>query len=246
MDGRARIAPRSTVAIVMAAQGEQDARRNRAYDANRDGAYRASDRGANSITATATIIATATVRDSRNLSPGYRRVRALVVVPPDSGTHGLSRNAGHALPGATYARGYSDGFEKGLDDGRDGDRYDAARHKDYRERTRATPDRTAEGRVQETTTAPGSARATKKAIAARAADAECVRDSGSPQRRIPIPETETAPLTQSAPFPYIENSSRRAGIVLGVRNTGSQHGTGFESPIPVPTFARDPREGCPP
>lgn len=32
-----------------------------------------------------------------------------------------------------FARGYSDGWEKGLDDGRDRDRYDPARHGDYRD-----------------------------------------------------------------------------------------------------------------
>jgi flagellar biosynthesis/type III secretory pathway protein FliH len=31
-----------------------------------------------------------------------------------------------------FARGYSDGWEKGLDDGRDRDRYDPVRHGDYR------------------------------------------------------------------------------------------------------------------
>lgn len=32
-----------------------------------------------------------------------------------------------------FARGYADGFEKGVDDGRDRDRYDPVRHRDYRD-----------------------------------------------------------------------------------------------------------------
>jgi hypothetical protein len=32
-----------------------------------------------------------------------------------------------------FARGYSEGFERGLDDGRDRDRYDPVRHRDYRD-----------------------------------------------------------------------------------------------------------------
>ena len=32
-----------------------------------------------------------------------------------------------------YANGYSEGIEKGRSDGRDGDRLDAARHKEYRD-----------------------------------------------------------------------------------------------------------------
>ena len=41
------------------------------------------------------------------------------------------RTRGYREP--AYARGYSDGFQQGADDGRDRDRYDPVRHGDYKD-----------------------------------------------------------------------------------------------------------------
>ena len=44
---------------------------------------------------------------------------------------GRAARSGYQDP--AFARGYSEGYERGLDDGRDRDRYDAVRHRDYRD-----------------------------------------------------------------------------------------------------------------
>lgn len=44
---------------------------------------------------------------------------------------GPGRTRGYQDP--AYARGYSDGWDKGLEDGRDRDRYDPVRHGDYKD-----------------------------------------------------------------------------------------------------------------
>lgn len=44
---------------------------------------------------------------------------------------GRSARAGYQDP--AFARGYAEGYERGVDDGRDRDRYDAVRHRDYRD-----------------------------------------------------------------------------------------------------------------
>lgn len=116
-------------------QGEQDAQRGRRADYSRDAAYRDGDRGYNRQYGNR--------GDYRNeyrrgFESGYRtgfeRVRLVIVDQSgrrDSRVGGPRAGRGYQEP--AYARGYSDGFEKGLDDGRDRDRYDPVRHGDYRE-----------------------------------------------------------------------------------------------------------------
>ena len=48
------------------------------------------------------------------------------------GYYGRDRVGRGGYQDPAYARGYADGFERGLDDGRDRDRYDPVRHRDYR------------------------------------------------------------------------------------------------------------------
>ena len=116
-------------------RGEQDAERGRAFDMTRDARYRNADNGYNQRYGS---------RDAyRNayrsgFESGYRRgYDGAQVVNVRQGRRNNSRvlaprgSRGYQEP--AYARGYSDGFDKGLDDVRDRDRYDPVRHGDYRE-----------------------------------------------------------------------------------------------------------------
>lgn len=46
---------------------------------------------------------------------------------------GAGRQARAVYQDPAFARGYAEGYQRGLDDGRDRDRYDAVRHRDYRD-----------------------------------------------------------------------------------------------------------------
>ncbi len=115
-------------------QGEDDARRGRAFDFARDNAYRSGDGGYDRRDGSRDAY-----RDGfRNgFESGYRRGYDSVRVTRtgqgrrDGGVIGPRGARGYQEP--AYARGYSDGFEKGVEDGRDRDRYDPVRHSDYRE-----------------------------------------------------------------------------------------------------------------
>lgn len=127
-----------------ARRGEQDARRGRAYDIYRHREYRNADNRAG-------------VRDTRiavnafrsgfeaGYDQGYRRyARGGFGYPPAAGgrTPGYPPNAGRG-PGYPPARqgwatpawdnGYRDGYEQGVRDGRDGDRFDPVRARRYRD-----------------------------------------------------------------------------------------------------------------
>ncbi len=113
-------------------QGEQDARSSRAFGFERDRIYRDGDRGYNRSFGSRDVYR----NQFRNgFADGYRagfsRIRGGVRASFERGDR-----VGGRLPGGyqdpAFARGFSDGFDKGLEDARDHDRYDPVRHGDYR------------------------------------------------------------------------------------------------------------------
>lgn len=114
-------------------RGEDDGRRNRPFNIERDGVYRDGDRGYNRSYGNRN-----DYRDQfrRGFAEGYRsgysRFRGGVRGPYEGGDR-----VGRRVPGGyqepAFARGYSDGYKKGREDGDDGDRYDPVRHGDYRD-----------------------------------------------------------------------------------------------------------------
>lgn len=123
-------------------QGADDARDGRRFEPERDRVYRDGDRGYNDRWGT---------RDQyrnefrRGFTSGYRegyyngrgdgryRTGGPVYQGRRDGIYdrGPGRTRGYQEP--AYARGYSDGFQQGADDGRDRDRYDPVRHGDYKD-----------------------------------------------------------------------------------------------------------------
>ena len=114
-------------------RGEQDARRGRTFDVNRDSWYRAGDRGYNQRYGSRDAY-----RDAyrgafqAGYRSGYDRVLVVRTGQGRRDSRVLLPRGGRVYQEPASARGYSDGFEKGLDDGRDRDRYDPVRHSDYR------------------------------------------------------------------------------------------------------------------
>jgi hypothetical protein len=111
-------------------RGADDARRGRRFELERDNVYRNADRGYNSRYGG---------RDGyrndfrRGYASGYRTGYYNVrgdVIQGRRDDRAPGRQRGYQEP--AFARGYSDGWEKGLDDARDRDRYDPVRHGDYR------------------------------------------------------------------------------------------------------------------
>ncbi len=123
-------------------QGSKDARDGRRFEPERDRAYRNGDDGYNSRYGN---------RDAyrnefrRGFTSGYREGyynvqgngryqrddRIYQGRRDDIYRGGPGRTRGYQDP--AFARGYSDGWEKGRDDGRDRDRYDPVRHGDYKD-----------------------------------------------------------------------------------------------------------------
>jgi flagellar biosynthesis/type III secretory pathway protein FliH len=111
-------------------QGEVDARGNRAANFDRNDVYRSADRGYDPRYGS---------RDAyrsdfrRGFAVGYRQGYDGIRAVPQSRS-GDWRDArwtrGYQEP--AISRGYSDGYAKGVDDGRDRDRYDAVGHREYR------------------------------------------------------------------------------------------------------------------
>lgn len=122
-------------------QGEQDARRGRGFDLDRDPVYRDGDRGYNRRSGTRDMYRD---RFRDGFASGYRaayeRIRGVASglsrKPPSYGPSGpgvFSRQLPRSYQEPAFARGYADGYEQGLRDGRDRDRYDPVGSRDYRE-----------------------------------------------------------------------------------------------------------------
>jgi hypothetical protein len=124
-------------------QGEQDARGGRAFGIESNRVYRDGDRGYDNRDGSRDWYRT---EFRRGFSSGYResfdRIRVNVQVggrddryygrdDRRDDRYGGPRSArGYQEP--AFARGYSDGWEQGVNDGRDRDRYDPANHRQYR------------------------------------------------------------------------------------------------------------------
>jgi hypothetical protein len=113
-------------------RGERDGRDQRAFDYARHDWYRSGDRGFNARYGTR---AEYRAEYRRGFEAGYRtgydRYRASIR-PGDRRDPRYDRRVPRGYHEPAAARGYSDGFEKGLDDARDRDRYDPVRHNAYK------------------------------------------------------------------------------------------------------------------
>jgi flagellar biosynthesis/type III secretory pathway protein FliH len=113
--------------------GDEDARRGRDFRLEAHDVYRDADRGYQSRYGSRDVY-----RNSfrQGFSIGYRdayqRGRTIGNGRSERRDDRVARGQGGYQEPA-FARGYSDGFEKGLDDGRDRDRYDPVGHNAYRE-----------------------------------------------------------------------------------------------------------------
>jgi hypothetical protein len=114
-----------------ASRGERDGRDGREFDYERDGVYRSADRGYERRYGDRNAFRNEFRRGfAAGYRSGYERYRRASGNRRDDRGWGGRAPRGYQEPAA--ARGYSDGYEKGLDDGRDRDRYDPVRHGDYR------------------------------------------------------------------------------------------------------------------
>ena len=112
-------------------QGQRDLRDGREPRYERSRAYRQGDRGYQDRYGSREIYRN---NFRRGFAAGYRagyvRFRGGVFQGRRGGRDGRLP-LGYQEP--AFARGYSDGWEKGVDDGRDRDRYDPVRHGDYKD-----------------------------------------------------------------------------------------------------------------
>jgi hypothetical protein len=118
-------------------QGEQDARGRHAFGIESNRIYRDGNRGYENRDGSRNWYRT---EFRRGFSFGYRqgfdRIRVNVVGRDDrwgrddQWGRGPRPQRGYQEP--AFARGYSDGWEQGVDDGRDRDRYDPVSHREYR------------------------------------------------------------------------------------------------------------------
>lgn len=116
--------------------GERSARSQRAYDYRRDRLYRDGDRGYDRHFGNRGQYRQAFrsgfeqgFRDAYERYAYRTQRRGGGGIGPYGGGYGYGRGSGYALS----QRGFDDGFAKGREDARDGDRYDPRRHKWYRE-----------------------------------------------------------------------------------------------------------------
>ena len=108
-------------------RGQNDSRIGRARDIERDSEYRSGDRGYDRSWGSRDAYR---VEFRRGFEAGYRQ--GYGVVRQDRRDEGRDRRWSRGYQEPATARGYRDGYEKGLDDLRDGDRYDPVRHGDYK------------------------------------------------------------------------------------------------------------------
>jgi hypothetical protein len=108
-------------------QGQADARSNRAANFERDQVYRSADLGYDQRYGSRDAYRT---DFRRGFGVGYRQGYDSIRVVPPNRRNDVRWARGYQEP--AISRGYSDGYAKGLDDGRDHDRYDAVRYKEYR------------------------------------------------------------------------------------------------------------------
>ena len=119
-------------------QGEQDARRGRGFDLERDPAYRDGDRGYKGRFGDR-----GAYRDrfragfANGYRASYERIRGVNRNAPLYGQSSQPGVFGRQLPRSyqepAFARGYADGYQQGLRDARDRDRYDPVGSRDYRD-----------------------------------------------------------------------------------------------------------------
>jgi hypothetical protein len=112
-------------------QGADDARRGRRFEIERSNLYRNGDRGYNGRDGNREWYRNDFRRGyASGYRTGYYNVRG-DGIQSRRDVRGPGRTRGYQEP--AFARGYSDGWDKGLDDGRDRDRYDPVRHGDYKD-----------------------------------------------------------------------------------------------------------------
>ena len=114
-------------------RGERDGERGRTYNVTGDSWYRDGDRGYNQRYGSREAYRSA-YRDGfeRGYRRGYENVRVVYAGQDRRNPRAIGPRGGRGYQDPASARGYADGFEKGLEDGRDRDRYDPVRHSDYR------------------------------------------------------------------------------------------------------------------
>ena len=114
--------------------GEKDARSRQPFDVRRHDAYRDGDRGYSREDGDRN-----RYREEfrRGFEEGYRysfeRVRGSVYDRQRPYSDVYRRGGGGGVNEPAYARGYSDGFDKGRNDSKDRHRYDPLRHGDYKD-----------------------------------------------------------------------------------------------------------------
>jgi hypothetical protein len=115
-------------------RGERDAERGRDDNVTDDSWYRDGDRGYNQRYGSRDAY-----RDAyrggfeSGYRAGYGQVRGIRVDQGRRNSRVTAPRGARGYQEPAFARGYADGFDKGLEDGRDRDRYDPVRHSDYRE-----------------------------------------------------------------------------------------------------------------
>jgi hypothetical protein len=112
-------------------RGEHDGRDGRDFGYDRDDLYRSGDRGYNRSWGNRDTYRSEFRQGfAAGYRSGYERNRATIRDGRDNNRNRPRVPRGYQEPAS--ARGYSDGYERGLDDGHDRDRYDPVRHGDYR------------------------------------------------------------------------------------------------------------------